>query len=749
MSLTVVWKNAVDSLEDGLQHFHHFVEARTFVEGYMKPVISILLEQIPNKIGMMERNCVEGSLKLALQIIEEDLKAKVIASQSSSTTSTSTSNERNSLEDSECAVLEVLAMIFNKKKQYYKGSKLSGWNNTMNGLPDVRNALVIKFRSHRTFGTLAVYLTKRAGTSQFPSLDIVRQLLIAAGDAVPKKQKESSSSLNTTDKQLLQQMKAQNEARISFENDLIHVCKAVMKHMTTVTDEYLKKQSSHNLNNLRYDLQGVFDPLCDSQREETYAFYKFCREFALKLISSQSLPLKLQGWDTISDLIDAAQNDYSPPPKAFLVTGAGKKFVNGTYHFAAKLGTGGFVMQRSDLRYECTVPASQNGGKAKKITLFRCTMRSQQKWWFLSEADEADPGTDKDIDYYQHKSKKDQEEEPPSSGWTTCRDGIDPAPFLESKGLMVPPGEEYNTMEHQLAKWAIDNEIVELVLGSSIHREIVSRSITLMRFLAQMCTRDDSVADGKKVNGVGPNAYCLQKSHLTLSWNTCKSKLDPAVSAEVYHLLVLLLPIVPNSLAIHLLYTIQHSMGNGNDSSHLFEVAEFCSTLAASGPDPFENEMEDEVRDVVLKLLWGVLTHNEAHMLKCYQNLKFYVAQELRVEPMGTKQRDSFLEFCKHSLRSNSTKTQTDESAALRMVNLTQFILEACPQEQSAQLVYANNGELPNLIFNELISYLNRRSNGDALPIIRKVCFSDLDLLLFRELLSLNSSRIFIPTNFE
>jgi ubiquitin carboxyl-terminal hydrolase 9/24 len=39
-------------------------------------------------------------------------------------------------------------------------------------------------------------------------------------------------------------------------------------------------------------------------------------------------------------------------------------------------------------------------------------MRSQQKWWFLSEADKDQPGTDRDIDYYQHKSKEHEETEP-------------------------------------------------------------------------------------------------------------------------------------------------------------------------------------------------------------------------------------------------------------------------------------------------------------------------------------------------
>lgn len=41
---------------------------------------------------------------------------------------------------------------------------------------------------------------------------------------------------------------------------------------------------------------------------------------------------------------------------------------------------------------------------------------------------------------------------------------------------MVPKGEVYNTLEHLLARWAIENNIVELVLGASLHREVVNRS---------------------------------------------------------------------------------------------------------------------------------------------------------------------------------------------------------------------------------------------------------------------------------
>ena len=145
----------------------------------------------------------------------------------------------------------------------------------------------------------------------------------------------------------------------------------------------------------------------------------------------------------------------------YIVSGAGTSFVNGVYTFATQSNNDGFVKPGTDIRYEHEVINDDSELKTKKITLFRCTMRSQQKWWFLSEADEDQPGTDKDIDHYQQTSKEYEESEPPLTGWVTCKKlpsgqtYLDPAPILTAKGLMVPVGEEYNTMEHQLAKWAI------------------------------------------------------------------------------------------------------------------------------------------------------------------------------------------------------------------------------------------------------------------------------------------------------
>jgi len=685
-SQTVVWKNAVDSLNEASRHLLVSQDARNFVETYMKPVISILLEQQPHKIGQMERNCVEDSLKLAVIIVTDDLRVKDEAS------------------SGECAILEVLAMVFNRKKMFYKGPK-QNWNTNVSGLPEVRTQMISKFRSMRGFNALGNYLSLRTSSPNFPSLEILHNILLAIGQAI-------GPVLNSADLEL----------KKLWEKDLIGVAKPVMDYMGNSSEDSLKKLSHDDLTAIRYDLQHFFDRLDYTQRKETQAFYNFFRNFGLKLITSQSLPLKLYGWDTVTDLIEAS-TELRPPPKMYIVSGSGTHFVNGPYTFATQSNDNGFVKPGTDIRYEHHGINQDSVLKAKKITLFRCTMRSQQKWWFLSEADEDQPGTDKDIDYYQHKSKKHEESEPPLTGWVTCKNsGTDPAPTLAAKGLMVPSGEEYNTMEHQLAKWAIENKIIELVLGSSIHREIVARSIPLLRFLAFMCTKDDPLTSGEYSGMSGPNAHCLQVSHLTLAWKTCTSKLDSAVSAEVYQLLVSILPSLPDDLAIKLLTSIQSSLqGSEDDRDYLFEVAEFCSALADMNP----NEMEvigsnnnpiitagisDGVRVEILKLLWAVLTYPGASSLKCYEILKNYVTNELRVEPMGTLQRQIFLESCTKALSHNVSDICIDEDLSLRMINLTKFVLSACPTDQAVHMIVTENALLAQLVFQDLTAYLNRRS---------------------------------------
>eukprot|EP00547_Thalassionema_nitzschioides_P005510 CAMPEP_0194205836 /NCGR_PEP_ID=MMETSP0156-20130528/5031_1 /TAXON_ID=33649 /ORGANISM="Thalassionema nitzschioides, Strain L26-B" /LENGTH=3092 /DNA_ID=CAMNT_0038932219 /DNA_START=10 /DNA_END=9288 /DNA_ORIENTATION=+ len=681
-SQTVVWKNAVESLQSANQYLPTTQDARVFVEKYMKHIIGILVEQQPSKIGQHERSCVEDSLELSVAIIATDLKIQ---------------QKRNG----EAVLLEVLALVFNKKKSYYKGSK--GWNvNHMSGLPEVRLRMIECFRQEGGFKSLAEYLNARIKTPIFPSLDLLHQILSALADSVPSRGGTAASGGSK-----------------EMDDDAIAVAQAAMRYISSFSDEAMRRLPTETLNIVRCDLQRIFDRLVSVRRESTYQFYEFWRNLVLQLITSQSLPLRLFGWEQLKELIDASQ-DHRPPAKSFIVEGAGCTFVNGEYTFAGATTSDGYSQRGEEISYERRIPSSESDGGGKNLTLFRCTMRSQQKWWFLSEADEEQPGTDRDIDYYQHKSKEHEETEPPMGGWVTCRNaGVEPSPKMQGRGLTVPKGEEYNTLEHQLAKCAIDNKIVELVLGASLHREVVHRSIPFIEFLALMCNRDPPVEPGT-ATPPGPNAYCLQKDHLLLAWKTCTSKADVAVSDEIYHLLVSILPSLPDGLAIPLLQVVQESLEDTKQDL-VFEVAEFCAALAShtpnEGKDPSISLLSEEVRAVVLDLLWAVLTHPEASSLKSYDTLKRYFTSELRIEPFGRKHREKFLQACTETLSRNAQQQHeggADEALALRMVKLTQFVLEACPREQAQESVMANKGALASLVFSELTAYLLRRNDDDV-----------------------------------
>ncbi|VEU44224.1 unnamed protein product [Pseudo-nitzschia multistriata] len=774
---TVVWSQAVETLQEANNYLRISREARDFVEQYMGQIVSILLEQQPLKVGQMERRCVQESLTLAVTIISNDLEIQIER------------GRRAPLgpNDVSCRTLDVLACVFCRKKQYYKGSK-GNWNvNHLSGLPLIRLNLAETFMQEDGFARLVEYMADRTITDESSSSTGVGDpsgsdtAALPISPASPSRQQQSPpqiefsatglSSFPTID--LLHQTltvlfdvcnannkKDENHLR-ALEQAANDVSKATMRYITSCSEEALKKVPMEDLKLLVHDLLCIFDKLIEFRRPDTYEFYSFWRGLVLKLITSQSLPLKLFGWQQMETLLEASAA-HRPPPRSFVAEDAGCRFVNGEYRFKGIETDDGYGLRSgkdNEISYMREIPEDEPEGGGKTLTLFRCTMRSQQKWWFLSEADKEQPGTDRDIDYYQHKSKEHEETEPPLTGWLTCRNaGVDPSPKLKRIGLMVPPGEERNTLEHQLAKWAIDNKIIDtLVLGDSVHREIVSRSVPLIKFLASMCERDfgtrtnidgdrtavpEESVDGKVDQDT---KYCLQSSHLQLAWKTCIRKTDAAVSAQIYQLLVSILPSCPVNLAVLLLKNVRASLDQGsqpNNSSSggisngmnfnndfLTEVSDFCEALAVSNDNPTYNnnnsnskvapvsQLSNDVRAEVLDLLWSLLIHPEASSLKSYDLLKQYVTRELRVEPGGTEHRKTYLRLCIVALQENSkqlTAGTVDEIRALKMVKFTHFVLEACPRAQAAHLVTANQGRLPLLLFEELTAFLKRKRQGSS-----------------------------------
>ncbi len=753
----------MDTLNEGNKYLRISREARDFVERYMGQIVSILLEQQPLKVGQNERRCVQEALTLAVTIISNDLEIQIERGRRAS----------GGPNDVYCRTLDVLACIFCKKKPYYKGMKGS-WNvNHLSGLPQTRLNLAETFLHERGFARLVEYMTDRIIRDDSGSSSATDGTTATTTPASPARQQQPShpptvvaSAFPNMDlfhqtlpvlfdvyNNAINNQKPDKLVR-GLEQAAFDVSKAAMRYITSCSEEALKKISIEDLKLLVHDMLRIFDKLIRFRRSDTYDFYAFWRSLVLKLITSQSLPRKLFGWQQMEALLEASAA-HRPPPRSFMVSQAGCTFVNGEYEFNGLVTDDGYGLRsgNNDISYERNIPEDEPDGGGKKLTLFRCTMRSKKIWWFLSEADEEQPGTDRDTDYYQYRSEEHEETEPPPSGWLTCRNsGVEPPPTLTRLGLMVPRGEERNTLEHQLARWATDNEIIEtLVLGDSLHPEVVSRSVPLINFLACMCEQDNTVEKLKEEKTTDSNQmdsatetvkdsddkkYCLQASHLLLAWETCTRKTDTAVSAQIYQVLVSILPSCPPDLAMILLKSVQESLVKGgkhnNNIDFLTEVSDFCEALAVSSSNdnfnsnnnannnnnnksPPSSRLSEQVRAEVLKLLWSLLTHPEASSLKSYELLKQFVTRELRVEPGGKAHRETYLRSCVTALMKNS-KRQTagtvDEIRALKMVKLTHFVLEACPRTQAAELVTTDQGGLPLLLFEELTAFLKRKQQG-------------------------------------
>ena len=73
------------------------------------------------------------------------------------------------------------------------------------------------------------------------------------------------------------------------------------------------------------------------------------------MIGSQSLPLKLLGWEQVADLIRACES-HRPPPRAFIVNDAGTPFANGIYEFAGEVTPDGYARQGTGFSYVHQVP---------------------------------------------------------------------------------------------------------------------------------------------------------------------------------------------------------------------------------------------------------------------------------------------------------------------------------------------------------------------------------------------------------
>ena len=148
----MVWSQSVKSLQEASKFLSISRKARDFVETYMGQIIGILLEQQPATVGVHERQCVYDSLNAAVTIIANDLEIQ------NNRGRRSRSGNPNVVG---CSILEVLGVLFNKEKTYYKGTRSNRNVQNLDGLPQSRLNIVEEFLVEDGFSRLVTYMTDR------------------------------------------------------------------------------------------------------------------------------------------------------------------------------------------------------------------------------------------------------------------------------------------------------------------------------------------------------------------------------------------------------------------------------------------------------------------------------------------------------------------------------------------------------------------------------------------------------------
>ena len=223
-------------------------------------------------------------------------------------------------------------------------------------------------------------------------------------------------------------------------------------------------------------------------------------------ISGVSSSLVRNGDNHMTTLLSQQQ-----PPQAYRVSGAGTEFVNGLYELDEEcIGSGGHINSDVGVQYHYVVPYNASSGVGKTLTLFQCTMRSRVKWWFISEADSDQPGTERDIDYYQHKSVSLLEAFPTSSDWILSSDGADPPPKLEAVGLKyVTPKSLYVDILPDILNFLgrCEDETFRQVMASVDKGDLVCPSMWI-KFLWRAATESESFRLQIAQN-IGPLVSCM------------------------------------------------------------------------------------------------------------------------------------------------------------------------------------------------------------------------------------------------
>lgn len=407
----------------------------------------------------------------------------------------------------------------------------------------------------------------------------------------------------------------------------------IMKNIISLTEDSIKRETTDNWT----ILIKLLAP--HHKSELLLEFQNFWMEFTSKLIQAGSIVLKLFAWETINDMIIEAVSTRIPP-KCYLVKNAGTEEVNGIYEAMFSLGEVPKYVKR---------PSSSNGSI---FTLFRCQMRSKQKWWFISIADIEKPGTDKDIDYYQHKSGPDQESEPPLNGWNCLSNnsyGKEPPPVL-CRMEPMESNEKKDSFHTLFVKWLAQNSILDHAFGHSMHREILIRSKNLLVFLLE--------------------EKRLHLENIRNLWRIGIQNQNEEIYDEIFSLLASLTQYFSDEEYECILSLATETVMMNNDG--YMKVALFVDKIYSEG-GKYIRSLSENVKVRVAKLLWELFTN------PCLENFKnsSTIEQFLSICLQSLQQPQLVLDYIQEStdILKSFTDTVVDEKVANGIVQTLCFLL--------------------------------------------------------------------------
>ena len=484
------------------------------------------------------------------------------------------------------------------------------------------------------------------------------------------------------------------------ENVRVEIITEMTKSLLTLGDEQLKRENTESLHSLICALGQVYQWLSNNSPGTSggiLAFQTFWLDHTLKVINSGSLVLKLFGLDQVQELIRDAYFTR-PLARCYRVCGAGNPVVNGLYEYSWRDGDAITYEKRPDKQGD------------PLLTLFRCSMRTKSKWWFISQADKEKPGTDKDIDYYQHKSNSDEEREPQCFAWNCMGSSNplskEPAPTLERIGELVDEGTDTSEeLVHKLSRWCLKNDLLDLVFSQSVHREVVSRSAKLVMFLSAVDV--------------------LREEHVLQVWKAAMASPDMEIVEEIFCLLVQVSARLKESLYTVLINTALTTLNSGETNAFL-KVAMFAEKFGSENFRDCLNLLSVNAARQLLALVWSIYRHPGFDLLKnssAIQDLLsrcFALKGGANMALQRAKECSAALEtYCAKSNESTEISTPTtaeDELAISRVIHTLQFLISHHVSQSAIENL--NSGGFSQIIIGEIKRFSNmNRDRAMSTPV--------------------------------